>query len=353
MGTLLLVGSTVGLVYGCSAAGNAAGVGDDTGNAPDGSSSTPPADYGTGDNNPPSDAAAPVDSGKKTDAGTKTDGGKTTGPVKPAEGSACDPSTALSSPDATETCGLCGTQNRACLADSSVDGGYAWAAWSPCTGEVTAADKCDPSITYPSTACGNCGTTPQVCGSDCHFETGFTCTEPANACTPGDTTFVLGSSCTASGQGRVYTCSATCAYGSPSACQDPPPNPNSLTISATVGDEVTKNFELTSANTTGKISGISCPASVSTSTTVQNLWISIVNPTTRTVTVGLWDGPQVSTDPKVDTIMAWYPTPVVPKTAADQKACTSINDECGTSGAECAGSPWSNLSTTNAASIPA
>ena len=147
--------------------------------------------------------------------------------------------------------------------------------------------------------------------------------------------------------------SQTSCAGSPSACQDPPPNPNSLTISATVGDEVTKNFELTSANTTGKISGISCPASVSTSTTVQNLWISIVNPTTRTVTVGLWDGPQVSTDPKVDTIMAWYPTPVVPKTAADQKACTSINDECGTSGAECAGSPWSNLSTTNAASIPA
>ncbi len=348
LGAMLLVGSTVGLAYGCSAAGNPAGVGDGDENlTPDASQA--PNGYGTGDNAPPSDASAPVDSGKKSDAG-KTDAGKATGPAKPAEGSPCDPA-ATGGAD-TQACGLCGTQTRACLGATDGGTGNAWGGWGYCSSEVTAADKCDPSIAYPSGACGNCGTIPQVCGSDCHFEKGFSCAEPTNSCSPGDTKFVLGASCTTSGQGRVYTCSPTCAFENPSSCQAPPPNPNAITIAPTAGDQVSKIFTLSATDKIGKISGSSCPASQSTSIMVSYNWISVINPTTRDVMVSLWDGPSTSTGSNYDTMMAWYATPATP---TDAKACTSISDDC-TGTTECSNdtySRWSGLSGTKGASIPA
>ncbi|MEO7111734.1 MAG: hypothetical protein ABI183_14935, partial [Polyangiaceae bacterium] len=341
LGTLVVIGGTVGLAYGCSAAGNAP-IGSDT---TDGS--TPAANYGDSD-----EAGSSTGTTPKKDAGsTHSDGGGAydAGPPKAPEGSPCDSSLGFGDPQATESCGVCGTQTRIC---STPDGGKmgVWDIWGSCGSEVTTPDACDSSKVYPATACGNCGTMQQVCGFDCHFETGFDCTEPVGACHPTDTKFVLGASCTTAGQGRAYTCSATCVYGSPSACELPPPNPNTITISPTVGTTVTAPFSLTSGATTPKIDA-SCPATLATTAT-PFIDIAIVNPTARNVTVSLWNGP-TSGSSDLDTIMAWYPTPVAPP--SDMTACSSASDDC--SGSDCANtgahSGWSSLSGTDAASIPA
>jgi hypothetical protein len=343
LGTLVVIGGTVVLAYGCSAAGNAP-IGSDT---TDGS--TPAANYGD------TDEAGATGTTPKKDAGgtTHSDGGGAydAGPPKAPVGSPCDSSLGFSDPEATESCGLCGTQTRIC---SVTDGGTmgVWDIWGSCGSEVTTADACDPSKTYTPTTCGNCGTMQQVCGFDCHFETGFDCTEPVGACHPTDVKFVLGASCTTAGQGRAYTCSPTCVFGSPSACEAPPPNPNTLTISSTVGSAVTANFSLTATSTTTKIDG-TCPADLDTSDDpTPFIDIAIVNPTARTVTVDVWDGPS-SGGADMDTIMAWYPSPVFPP--ADMTACTSASDDC--TGTDCANTGshtgWSALSGAgNSVSIP-
>jgi hypothetical protein len=321
---MAVLGGTVALAYGCSAAGEAPVGATDATDA----STTSPGDYGSAGDGGSTSTTTTKDSGIPTSGGGYVyDAGST---AKAPEGSACDTTAPFSDPQASQSCGLCGTQTRSCFgvdAGAGVDAGTAgtWGAWGFCTNDVTgAADACDSTKTYPDTACGNCGTTPQVCGSDCHFETGFDCDEPVGACHPTDTKFVLGASCSTAGQGRVYTCGSTCTFGSPGACEAPPPNPNSLTISATVGASVTANFALTSTSTTTKIDG-TCPADLDTSDDpTPFIDIAIVNPTTRTVTVSLWDGPDGSGD--LDTIMAWYPTPVFPP--PDMTACTSANDDC-------------------------
>ncbi len=345
LGTLVVIGGTVLLAYGCSAAGNAPIGGDTT----DGS--TPAANYGSGGD---SGSSSPAPTPKK-DAGSTGGGAYDAGPPKLPEGSPCDPSTALGDPESTQTCGLCGTQTRACLSGAD-SGSYTWAAWGVCTGEVTSADACDPSKTYTATTCGNCGTMQQVCGFDCHFETGFDCTEPANACHPTDTEFVLGASCSTAGQGRVYTCSPTCAFGNPGACQAPPPNPNTLTLSATVGGTVNGTFSLPATPQLPSISSASfddtCPATVDTTDTTSGVYVAIVNSTARTINVSLWDGPAASTN--YDTVMAWYNTPVFPP--PDLTACGFFNDDCGSASAECLNtgsfSYWSALTGTEGPSIP-
>lgn len=354
LGTLVVIGGTVALAYGCSAAGNAP-----IGNADTSDGSTPAANYGS-DN----DEAGTSGSGPKKDAGIPhTDGGGSVydaGPPKLPEGSPCNPATALGDPQSTETCGLCGTQTRACLGSAADGGGsFAWAAWGSCTGEVSAADACDPTKTYTPTACGNCGTQQQVCGFDCHFETGFDCTEPVNACHPTDTKFVLGASCTTSGQGRVYTCGATCAFGSPGACEAPPPNPNTLTLSATVGGSVNGTFSLPASPQLPAVSSASfddtCPASVDTTDLKSGVYVAISNPTARTINVSLWDGPAASgAANNFDTVIAWYNTPVFPP--PDLTACGYFNDDCGSASAECLNTSgftyWSALTGTEGPSIP-
>jgi hypothetical protein len=340
LGTLVVVGGTVALAYGCSAAGNAP-IGND---AADGS--TPAANYGgdsdgstsTGSNPPPKKDGG--SGGGAYDAGTI---------VKAPAGSPCDPTVAGGLD--TETCEMCGTSTRSCLPNTDGGAGNVWGIWGACVGSVTSADACDPTKTYTSTAYGNCGTMPEVCGSDCHFESGFDCTEPAGACHPTDTKFILGASCSTAGQGRAYTCLPTCAYGSPSACELPPPNPNTITISSTVGTTVNAVFNLAAGSVTPKIDGSDCPATLDSDST-SFIDIAIVNPTARTVTVSLWDGRATTAGTDYDTLMAWYPTPVFPP--PDMTACTSANDDCtGTDCTNSTSSGWSSLSGSDAASIPA
>jgi hypothetical protein len=196
---------------------------------------------------------------------------------------------------------------------------------------------------------------PQVCDpTKCTFEPAgtFDCTEPAGACTPADTEFVLGSSCPIAGQGRVYTCGATCTFGSPGACQAPPPNPNTLTLSATVGGTASAVFTLPASPLLPSLSSAggsdSCPADVDTSDTTSGIYVAVTNPTARTINVSLWDGPSGGTD--FDTVMAWYNTPLFPP--PDLTACGYVNDQCDTVGAECFGSDWSALTGSEGPSIP-
>ncbi len=352
LGTMAVLGGAALVVYGCSAAANAP-----VDNSPDASGGASQ-DYGGGDN--PSDASTTP----RKDSGSTSGGGGgayDAGPPKAPEGSPCDPSLGFSDPQASESCGMCGTQTRICQGGAADGGGpFTWAAWGACNGEVTGPDACDPSKTYAATACGNCGTMPQVCDSTtCQFETGFDCSEPANACHPGNTKFVLGASCTTSGQGRVYTCSAACSYGTPSACEVPPPDPNFITISSTVGTTVNKVFGLDADTTTGAVDAFSgCPATVDSSTLVSFIDIAINNPTARTVTVSLWDGPNNGTD-DFDTVMTAYATSLYPP--ADMTACTKSNDDC-TQGTDCTNNSsgstdifgWSGLTVpgSNAPTIP-
>ncbi|MGH7282747.1 MAG: hypothetical protein ACRELY_14565, partial [Polyangiaceae bacterium] len=236
LGTMAVLGSAALVVYGCSAAANAP-----VGDSPDGGGNANQ-DYGPGGGGDAS-VATKKDSGGGGGGGGAFDAG----PPKLPEGSPCDPSLGAGDPQATEGCGLCGSQTRICQGSDPDGGGtFTWAAWGFCQGEASGPSSCDPTKTYTGTACGNCGTMPQVCDSTtCTFETGFDCTEPAGSCHPGDIKFVLGASCSTPGQGRQYTCAASnCQYGTPSACEVPPPNPNFITLSTTAGATVNKVFTL-------------------------------------------------------------------------------------------------------------
>lgn len=355
LGTLVVIGGTVVLAYGCSAAGNAP-IGTEATDA----STTSPGDYGNAGDGGPSGPSAKTDSGLPTSGGGYVyDAGST---AKLPQGSACDPATADGDPQSTQPCGLCGTQLRIC---DVPDGGASpvWDIWGACNGEATGADACDSTKTYPDTTCGNCGTMPQVCGIDCHFEPAgtFDCDEPAGACHPTDQKFVLGASCTTVGQGREYTCGSTCTYGSPSDCEAPPPNPNQLTLSATVGGTVSGIFSLPASPQLPSIEtnfDDSCPVTVDTSSfdTTSGVYVAINNTTSRSITVSLWDGPAASGSANnFDTVMAWYNTPLFPP--ADLTACGFANDDCGSPAAECLNTSgftfWSALSGSEGATIPA
>jgi alpha-tubulin suppressor-like RCC1 family protein len=137
-----------------------------------------------------------------------TDGGADADSGLPPSGSPCNVPNQIQDED----CGLCGKHYRGCLADG--DGGYAWGDWGFCQNQVV--NGCDPKLSYPDVACGNCGTKKQVCLPNCNYDVTQQCNEPSGACAPGSTEFQIGLSCDAGGRER--TCSNQCTWGNYGSC---------------------------------------------------------------------------------------------------------------------------------------
>ncbi|MGH7279957.1 MAG: hypothetical protein ACRELY_00410, partial [Polyangiaceae bacterium] len=108
-------------------------------------------------------------------------------------------------------------------------------------------------------------------------------------------------------------------------------------------------FTLSAGVQTPRTSGDSCPTTLEDSTSFID--VAINNPTSSALTVSLWDGPSASGGNAYDTVMAWYNTVLFPP--PDRTMCNAANDDCSTSGAECAGGTWSSLSGTDGATVPA
>ena len=346
----VVTAANVAVVYGCSADANVQS-GDDS----DSGGVVVNTDSGSGD-----DSTLGDDSTVDTDTGVKKDAGKDTGakdavsdvnkfdaPLSDGapQGSPC------TTPQAVEAqpCGLCGVQYRGCLA-APADAGYVWGPWGFCQNEQTGPDACDPSQTYTDEACGNCGTRPRLCQNDCTFATGLVCNEPANACHPGDTEFVLGLSCDAGG--REHTCDNTCQWGPYGNCTTGPVNPNFINISSTVGGSANKTF--TMPNLTTKLARLdpndTCPTTVSTVTNSNYLYVQVNNQTAKTAHVSIWSA-QASGGPTLDTVMAVYAGAIPPSNtdANARKNCmtgTGVNDSCTdacTGGTNACVSQWAGL----------
>ena len=229
------------------------------------------------------------------DAGDAGDGGL------PPVGSPCNTANEIQQQD----CGLCGYQKRACLPG---DGGLYWSDWGFCQNQVV--NGCDPKLSYPDTACGNCGTKKAVCLNNCNFDVTQTCNEPPNACKPQSTEFVLGLSCDAGGRERV--CDNQCKFGNFGACQDGPSIPG-LVASPNVNGIVSTTLNMPSSPKLARTDySVTCPMStISSSLTVYN-YASVKNPSNvQSVKVSIWNA-QAQNGPVIDTIMTAYAGAVPP-----------------------------------------
>lgn len=365
---LILLGvsaCTANIVVGCS--GDDSRVGyedlDDSGlgaSLPDARpSETPDAGPSQKDSSPPKEAgdeagddsgydAPDADSGK-TD--TVPDGGADAdaGGGMAEEGAVCPTKDLVQQ----QACGLCGVQYRLCApTDRDPGSPNVWQPWGYCQNEVV--DGCEPGTTATE-SCGLCGTRQKACQNDCRWAVGACKGEPANACEPGTVDFQDGLSCTTGGRQR--TCEATCTYGPFGACVTPEePDVPSLVVSSTVGGKVLGDFVLTSTEVLPRLGG-TCPNADADNPDRPSNWIKLINPTASAVKVTVWTLKSTHADATViDTVMASYGKSF-PKTPAKREACVAgVIDGCSTSSV---GDPtacldsWAALAGTNAVSIGA
>jgi hypothetical protein len=213
-----------------------------------------------------------------TDGGDAGDGGD--GGLPPT-GSPCNQPNAVQQQD----CGLCGFQKRACLPS---DGGYAWGDWGFCQNQVV--NGCDPKVSYPDTACGNCGTKKTVCLNNCNYDVTQTCTEPPNACSPGYIDYVLGLSCDAGGRER--TCDNQCTFGQFGSCVTTP-TLQVVNVSSTIGAVASRVVNLPPSPQIPRLipstTTLTCPISSLSSTSTSFAYLRVYNPDpTKTATVAIY-----------------------------------------------------------------
>ncbi len=347
-------------VAACSAdAGSGSGVGDndsgaqdDTGSTGDGSTNH---DAGTRDSTTPIDSSTQMDSThadtstadtstadtSAADTSTADTGSSDTGTTSdamgdsglPPVGSACSPQNSTQQ----QPCGLCGVQNRVCLAP---DGGTpVWQSWGFCQNEV--ANGCTPGA-MTTEACGLCGMRQKQCQNDCTYAVGACTGQPPNACAPGTTDYEPGLSCDAGG--RTRTCGTSCTFGNFGSCAVPEGGTGGvgLTIGG-VGATVFGTFTMAASPKLAKATTGSCPTTLSTTQTSYS-YVAVYNPTSTAHTVSIWNSrpPGGSTD--IDTIMTAYTSPTAPTTVAERQACAPyVNDTCDTAPCPTGQFSWAGL----------
>ncbi len=343
----------------CSAdAGSGSGVGDDSGTA-DGSSTDDAStnhDAGAHDSTTTTDSSAHMDSttadtstadtstadtssADTSTADTSTSDTGTTDATSdamgdsglPPTGSACSPQNSTQQ----QSCGLCGVQNRVCLAP---DGGTpVWQQWGFCQNEV--ANGCVPA-SQTTEACGLCGTRQKVCQIDCRYAVGACTGQPPNACAPGSTDYEPGLSCDAGG--RTRTCGTNCTFGNFGNCSTPEGGTGGvgLTIGG-VGATVFGTFNMPASPKLAKVNTGSCATTLSTSLTTYS-YVAVYNPTSSAHTVSIWNSRAPGSSTDIDTIMTAYNSMTAPVTAAERQACMPyVNDDC--SNAPCPNNVWAGL----------
>jgi len=278
-------------------------------------------DTGTPDSGQP-DSGSPTDGGA-TDAAQEAavDGGPGDAGL-PAPGSPCN----VPNQTQSQTCGLCGTQLRACL--PSGDGGFIWGSWGFCQGEVL--NGCDPNKQYPDNDCGLCGKRKSVCLANCTYDLTQQCNEPMSACIPGDKDFALGLSCDAGGRERQ--CDNSCQFGNWSLnCSD---SSTGLEVPNVALGTVTDRIQMLPQIKRIASSNTTCPLSVSnpSSTLVAFNYTRLVNNTGKTAVVSIWHSKLINGG-SVDTMIGVYKqaNPPADNDDAARRLCTgNVSDGCTT-----------------------
>jgi hypothetical protein len=302
-------------VVGCSASGGGADItsgADTTVPADDGTGATgklPPSSGGNSGGGSTTDASTP-----KKDAGPKPDATVDAGPPPPVEGTACTTPNAFGN----KTCGACGTAQAVCIAG---DGGAAtWGPYGACENEVVGG--CVPGATQ---ACGNCGT--QTCTQYCGWGS---CTgQAANSCAAGSIEYST-AGCPIKNTYQSRSCSASCQWGNfAGACESP-----SMTAPAIVGGLSTGKWNLAATRVGKKLTGSTCPGSVSSTATYPYFAVVVSNPTNKVATVQVYNS---GVGTPLDTVLWVYNGATAPADDAAMQACafgvadncTALADACG------------------------
>jgi hypothetical protein len=336
----LVASSGVAAIAACTAAGG----GDPVTELEAGATEPPP----TVSLPPPSDE---IEDGGPSDARTdakKNDGGK--------DAASKDAAADVWAPDPGEdcpvidqiikrTCGLCGSQEAVCLVN---DGGPIGVVspYSPCTNEVDGG--CNPGSTAIE-ACGNCGTHTRVCNKSCMWQPGVCQGQPVDSCTPSVSDYTT-AGCLDGGT-RARKCKDTCTWTDFSlTCH---PLDFELVAAATAGAEVSGIYPLRASLTDKRLTGSCTSGYLSTTTTHPYVYVELVNPSDKTLTVSVWNTQAPNNGPLIDTLMAAYPGSARPTTDDQRKACQKgIGDYCPT-GLPCGSTQWAGLTGATAVTIPA
>ena len=231
-----------------------------------------------------------------------------------APGTPCAPANAVGS----QSCGMCGTQQRLCLVG---DGGAVWADWGACLNEVQ--NGCVPGTT-DNESCGMCGHRTKICQLDCVFATGSCQGQPPNACEPGTTNFVEGLSCDA-GAGRSQTCDNTCSWGSFGTCAAPDYGAP-LSIATTIAGTVTSVRQLLASPALAVLRTGACPTAIATPGSKNAFsYVNVANPTSKTAKVSIWFS-KAPGGVDIDTVIAAYPGGLAlpPLTDAARASCLNV-----------------------------
>jgi hypothetical protein len=253
-----------------------------------------------------------------------------------AVGSPCSPTNATQK----QTCGLCGFQERVCLATADV-GQPTWQPWGFCQAEV--AGGCAPG-TSSAEACGLCGTRAKQCQNDCTYAVGACTGQPQNACAPGTTQYEPGLSCDAGG--RTRTCDSTCVWGVYGGCEvsDGGVVVGGLSIPTIAGQTTFGTFTLPATPQSARLALGSCPVTVGSSMTSFD-YVPVVNTTSHAATVSIWHSQAPTAGAvDIDTVIGVYNRSTPPSTPAERQACmTKVNDTCNTSPCVTGQSVWAGL----------
>lgn len=257
------------------------------------------------------------DSGKK-DSGTKTDSGPPdAGPPPPTPGTKCP----KDGDKQKKPCGACGTQETVCIDEGT---GLKWSEYGLCGDELL--NGCIPG-TVVDEPCGNCGTVKKTCTKFCAYTSGACTGQPALNCKAGTAEYST-AGCTVAQTYRMRECSATCTWGSYSACETPT-TPNKMTISATVGGVVSTDWTL--AGATKRPSTSTCPQTTALSSSLYKYAaVEVTNPSaTKTAEITAYQSKSATGVANLDMVMWTYAGSALPMTDATLQQCAKgVADEC-------------------------
>ncbi len=282
-------------------------------------SAIPPVDAAKPDSATPDSSTPDTSTADAADAAIGPRPGELFDPSKPKPGDAC-PAGVNVNDVVARGCGKCGKQNALCEAGRIVG------AYGACTNENTTLDACLPNEISVS-ACGFCGQSYKRCGGwptdpslngTCSAMPGLCVNQVANGCTANEVTYIEGV-CASPTDVRRQVCSATCTKGAPDACA---PRPlDVIAVSQTAGTTITGAFQTTNALKLPLLTGSTCPATESGTTSSLYHYVRLTNAGAQEVTVSVTNGIPVGTTARPSVTLAAYPAAAVAAIPTDRKLC--------------------------------
>jgi hypothetical protein len=179
-------------------------------------------------------------------------------------------------------------------------------------------------------ACGFCGMRMRVCASDCEYAVSACTGQVANGCVPGAIDFEPDPTCDDAGvMGKARTCTTSCAFGPPSACEAPP---TALVVAASPAAIVDTVVDLLPSKQIPSLQTfLGCPQTIDDAGANPDTsygFVTVTNPTTKVAVVSIWTS-KTASGPTIDTMITSYPGAVIPATIAARENCSgTVTDFC-------------------------